>query len=140
MADGGFVFNNTVNGNGANIAQGQTVSQTITQNFGGDVPEPEQVFEAIAAELPPEIVEDTIEPLQQMAMQPMVQQQAPKAKATWMNLVERLVPYAPAIGKGMATFGAAALESLANRNPVIAGILALCRAHSSANDNNDSRV
>jgi hypothetical protein len=130
MSDSGFTFNNNVTGNGANIAQGQTVSQTVTQNFGREVPEPKEVFEAIAAELPPDVAEDTVEPLQTFATMPIVQMEAPEAKSKWSNLLERLVPFAPAIGKGLATFGAAALESLASRNPIVAGVLALCKANS----------
>lgn len=127
MSEGGFVFNNTVTGNGTNIAQGQTVSQEIRQTFAGESVESEAIFEEVAKAVPPEVVEDTVEPLQTFAAMPIAQLEAPETKAKWTNLIERLAPYGPQIGKGLATFGAAALEALALRNPVVAGVMAVCK-------------
>lgn len=129
VSDGPSISIGTITGGQNNIGKTEIAGdQNQTNNYGG-APEPEQVFEAIAAELPAEVVEDTIEPLQQMAMQPIIQQEQPETKANWSNLLERLIPYAPQIGKGLATFGAAALASLANRNPIVAGVMALCKAN-----------
>ncbi len=63
---------------------------------------------------------------------PIADIEQPEQKAKWSNLLERLTPFAPQIGKGIATFGAAALEALALRNPIIAGTLALCKANAAA--------
>lgn len=112
--------------NGLQIGDNNT--QTNTQHNASG-PTPEAVFEKIAEAVPPEVVEDTVEPLQTFAAMPIAQLEQPETKANWSNLLERLVPYAPQIGKGLATFGAAALEALAMRNPVVAGVMALCKAN-----------
>ena len=115
--------------NGLQIGDNNT--QTNTQHNAGG-PTPEAVFEKVAESVPPEVVEDTVVPLQTFAAMPIAQMEEPANKATWSNLIERLVPYAPQIGKGLAIFGAAALESLANRNPIIAGVVAVCKSNAAA--------
>lgn len=74
------------------------------------------------------VAEDTVAPLQSLACMSLVDQTKPDIQAKAANLFERLVPYAPQIAKGLAVFGSAALESLANRNPIIAGVCAVCKA------------
>ena len=69
-----------------------------------------------------------IEPLQTLAAMHDAQMQEPETNSNWDDLLNRLVPHTPQIGNGLATFSAAALESLANRNPTVAGVMALCKA------------
>lgn len=127
MSEGKTQNINITGGNIAGLQVGDNNTQTITQNIGGG-PTPEAVFEAIKPELPPEVVEDTVEPLQMMACMSAAEQETPENKAKAANLYERLAPYAPQIAKGLATFGAAALGAVASSNPVVAGLLAVCKA------------
>lgn len=136
MSEGGFVFNNTVTGNGTNIAQGQTVTQDIKQTFGGDgLPTVAQVFQAVEKEieqsLPPETAEEiktgVIQPLCAMAELPIDEQKSDAIKQQAEPLYLKLAPYAPAISKAIMTFGEAALTALASSNPIVAGLVAVCR-------------
>lgn len=120
-----------VTGDGANVNMGEGTINVGGQTFGDSaVPTVPQVFEAMAKELPAEVVEDTVEPIRNLAALPIADQEASKPK--WTNLVERLIPYAPQIAKGIAVFGEAALGALASRNPVVAGVLAICKLNSSS--------
>ncbi len=67
-----------------------------------------------------------LRPLQTLAELPEVEMKKPDTMERAQSLLNRLVPYAPQIGKGLAVFGSAALSSLASRNPIISGILAVC--------------
>lgn len=142
MSDGRTTNINIGGGNIGGLQIGDNNRQDISQNNGGQVPTIPEVFGAVSkslADIPieaaadsdiaSEIQEQVVRPLQTMAEMPADQQEQPEHKATWSNLLQRLVPYAPQIGKGLAVFGAAALESLANRNPVVAGVVAVCRAN-----------
>lgn len=117
---------NITGGNIGGLQVGDNNTQTITQTLGDEITL-EQVFDAVAKDLPEEVVEDTIDPLENLAKMPADEQEATKPK--WSNLVERLTPYAPAIIKNVSVFGEAALAAIASSNPVIAGVLALCKYH-----------
>lgn len=43
-------------------------------------------------------------------------------------LYAKLGPVLPAVARGLATFGDAALTAVASSNPIVAGVLALCRS------------
>ena len=141
MSDGRTTNINIGGGNIAGLQIGDNNRQDITQNNGSQVPTVPEVFQAIGkslADIPIEAaadadvsseIQEQVATLQTMAELPAEQQELPEQKATWSNLIQRLVPYAPQIGKGLAVFGQAALESLALRNPVVAGVLAVCRAN-----------
>lgn len=74
-----------------------------------------------------EVNEQILRPLQTLAELPPEEQKQPDRMEQATALINRLVPYAPQIGKGLAVFGSAALASLAGSNPIISGILAVCK-------------
>ncbi len=127
MSDGKTQNINITGGNIGGLQVGDNNTQNITQHVADEL-RPEAVFEAVAEQLPPEVVEDTVEPLKAMACMPLDQIEQPAIKAKAANLVERLMPYAPQIAKGVVAFTEAALTALASRNPIVAGVLAVCRS------------
>ena len=48
----------------------------------------------------------------------------------WSSVIASIAPYADEIMTSLAVFGTAALETLASKSPVIAGILAVCKRYS----------
>lgn len=80
-----------------------------------------------------EVTEQILRPLQTLAELPPEEQKKPDRMEQAASLINRLVPYAPQIGKGLAVFGSAALASLAGSNPIISGILAVCKLASAEN-------
>jgi hypothetical protein len=74
-----------------------------------------------------DVNESILRPLQTLAELPPEEQKQPDRMEQAQSLINRLVPYAPTIGKGLAVFGSAALASLASSNPIISGILAVCK-------------
>jgi hypothetical protein len=128
-----FTFGNiqqTASGQGA-VNQIGNNTATVTNHSGDVLPTPEKVFEAIEEAIPeteaPAIQEEVVEPLRAMACMPAVEQEKPENKSRALELCNRLIPYAPQIGKSLAVFGEAALSALASSNPVIAGVLAICK-------------
>lgn len=131
-------------GNIGGLQIGDNNQQTITQTNGDQVPTVPQVFGEIRKALPLSLGDDSlvdtvsqeeaddfeeqvIMPLQTLAELPEAEQKKPDTMEQAQSLLNRLVPYAPAIGKGLAVFGSAALASLAGSNPIISGILAVCK-------------
>lgn len=135
-----FNFGNiqqTASGDGS-VNQIGNNTATTTVNKGDGVPTVPEVFGAIEKALPAieatadddsaeEIQEAVLRPLQTFAELPAEEQKEPEKWEQAQSLISRLVPYAPAIGKGLAVFGEAALSALASRNPIVAGILAVCK-------------
>lgn len=121
-------------GNIAGLQVGNNNSQAITQNIGATEPSVPTVFKAIEESLPDDVAEDVAEsvlrPLQTMAELPAEEQKTPDIQERAQSLISRLVPYAPQIGKSLAVFGEAALTAIASSNPIIAGMLAICKATS----------
>lgn len=127
-------------GNIAGLQVGDGVNnQQNTQNIGGEQVTVPQVFDAVKSSLPQldaaaddatagEIEEAVIRPLQTMAELPQEEIKKPETMERAQSLINQLVPFAPQIAKGLAVFGSAALSALASRNPIIAGILAVCKS------------
>lgn len=145
-------------GNIGGLQIGDNNQQTITQTNGDQVPTIPQVFDAIRKALPEvnhvstdsegmqasddsaeEVTEQILRPLQTLAELPEAEQKKPDTIEQATALLNRLVPYAPAIGKGLAVFGGAALASLAGSNPIISGILAVCKMASDESTGNSPR-
>ena len=87
---------------------------------------------AVVEDIPQEVAEE-IKPLMELLSQlPETEQQAAIETQTpeWRGLVSRITPYAGTIGKNIATFTSAALDVLAKRHPIVAGIHAVCQANS----------
>jgi hypothetical protein len=127
-----FNFTNNVDGDGTNIAQGQAVTQTITQNFGNSVT-PDQVVDAIAQAIPEPVRDEVMEPIRaeikQLAAVPVADVPKETVLEKASKLAEKLIPYAPQIGTRIAVFTEAALSTIAP--PVgwlISGILATVRS------------
>ena len=127
MSDGPSISIGTITGGQNNIGKTEIAGDQVQNNHYGATT-PDAVFEAVAAEVPPEVAEDTVAPLQAMACMSVLEMETPENKSKAANLLERLVPFAPQIAKGLMTFGEAALSSLATRNPIIAGVVAVCRS------------
>jgi len=85
-----------------------------------------------------DVDQQILRPLQTLAELPPEEQKQPDRMEQAASLINRLVPYAPQIGKGLAVFGTAALASLAGSNPIISGILAVCKLASAENPSNTS--
>lgn len=123
-------------GNIAGLQVGNNNNQTITQTIGGAEPSVPAVFEAIEKSLPDDVAEDVAEsvlrPLQTMAELPAAEQKTPDIQERAQSLISRLVPYAPQIAKSVSIFGSAALTAFASSNPIVAGLLAICKATAGA--------
>ena len=124
-----------LNFGGVSISGGQNV---LGKNEGGmvqhnapsslDMP---RFINKVVENIPPEVA-DEIKPLMQLLSQlPEAEQQTAIETQTpeWRGLVSRIAPYADVITKNIATFAAAALTALAQRNPIIAGIQAVCEVN-----------
>lgn len=127
MSDAPSISIGTITGGQNNIGKTEIAGDQVQNNHYGGT-SPADVFEAVAKELPPEVVEDTVEPLQAMACMPIADLEQPEAKEKASNLLERLTPYSSQISKGLLAFGEASLTALASSNPIIAGLIALCKA------------
>ncbi len=138
-------INQTASGSGA-VNQVGNNTATTTVNNGNQLPTIPQVFDAIKKALPEidvasgdsdqsqlsvanadDVNETILRPLQTLAELPEAELNKPDTMEQAQSLLNRLVPYAPQIGKGLAVFGSAALTSLASSNPIISGILAVCK-------------
>jgi hypothetical protein len=118
-------------------AVNQIGNNTATTHVGREpVPTVEEVFSAIEKELPPEeageIKSAVLQPLMTLAQLPPKEQASEDVMEQAEPLYARLVPYAPQIGKGLLAFGEAALSALASSNPIIAGLLAVCKVAKSS--------
>lgn len=118
----------TASGDGAINQAGVNTATTNVHKGDRPVTVPE-VFDAIRSIdlLPPEAEEQLFRPLQTLAELPPEELELPSTIEQAQPLINQLVPYAPAIGKGLAVFGSAALSALASSNPVISGIVAVCK-------------
>lgn len=101
-----------------------------TMNVGDQLPTPEQIIEKVAEVLPEEEASVWAPQIQQFAAMPKEEQEQPETLAKITALCDKLKPYAGPIGKSLAVFGATALETLATRSAVVAGIVAVCQANS----------
>lgn len=131
MSEGKTQNINISGGNIAGLQVGDNNTQTITQNIGDQLPTVEQVFKTIGDSLPEEVSEEiqesVLSPLQTLAAMPPEEQASEEVKERAAPLYQRLVPYAPQIGSGLLAFGEAALSALATSNPIVAGLLAVCK-------------
>ena len=141
----------TASGDGA-VNQVGNNTATTTVNKGDSIPTVPQVFGQIrkaladvaadapepvaAGEQADDLEEEVMRPLQTMAELPAEEQKKPDRMEQAQALISRLVPYGPQIGKGLAVFGSAALTALASSNPIISGILAVCKMASAENAGN----
>lgn len=114
---------------GLQIGDGNT--QSIAQHFGKQEATVAAVFDSVKEavnELPEadrEVFEtEVVEPLRVMAQMPIEEQQQPTTMERAKELLGRLAPFAPKIGKAVMAFGEASLSTLASRNPIVSGLLA----------------
>lgn len=103
--------------------------QTQTNNFGDALPPVDDVVAKVAESLPEEVAAEWTEQIQPFAAMPIAQQQEPETMSKIMAICETIRPHAGTVWKNLAIFGATALETLATRNPVIAGIVQVCKAN-----------
>ncbi len=123
---GSFVFNNSITGGQNQINQGQTVN--ATQSNGVQLPTVKQVLDTVSEAIPPEAVEDTIQPLMAMSELPAEEQATEEKKEEAKNLWARLEPYKGTIYKGVSALGISALTMLVPGAPVLAPLLAMMQA------------
>lgn len=132
--------NISINGGNINGLQigNDNKQEGFSQHNNSDSVTVPQVFDAIKSSLPQidaaadadaagEIEESIVRPLQTMAELPAEEINKPETMEKAQSLLNQLVPFAPQIAKGLAAFGNAALSALASRNPIIAGVLAVCK-------------
>lgn len=147
----------TASGDGA-VNQVGNNTATTTVNKGDSLPTVPQVFGEIRKAINPQLSSDPaqdespadlsaveaneqaddvdeqiLRPLQTMAELPEAELKKPETMEQAQSLLNRLVPYAPQVGKGLAVFGQAALTALASSNPIISGILAVCKMGAAEN-------
>lgn len=123
----------TVTGGQNNIGKTEIArDQTQTNNFGESLPEIESVVERIAESIPEEKAKFVIPEIQSLAAMPIAEQELPANFERIKAVCDSLKPYVSVVAKNLAIFGATALETLAARNPVIAGVVQVCKANSTA--------
>lgn len=131
MSDTPSINIGTITGGQNNIGKTEIAGDQVQNNHYGALPSVDQVFDAVAESLPEEVADEmkagVIEPLQKLAALAPEEQKSEDVKEQAEPLYQRLVPYAPQITKGLLTFGEAALTSLASSNPIVAGLLAVCK-------------
>ena len=150
----------TASGDGAVNQVGNNIA-TTTVNKGDSLPTVPQVFGEIRKALNPQLTNDPaqdespaeqpaveaneqaddvdeqiLRPLQTMAELPEAELKKAETIEQAQSLLNRLAPFAPQIAKGLAVFGQAALTALASSNPIISGILAVCKMGSAENPGN----
>ena len=128
MSGDSFEFNVHGTGENAQINQGQTVH--ATQNNGEQLPSPEAVIEKVVESLPEDVATQWQEQIRPLAALPIAEQQQPEIASKIMAICEQIRPHAGVVWKNLAIFGATALDTLANRNPIVAGVVQVCKANS----------
>ena len=129
-----FNFENNVEGGQNQINQGQNVE--ATQNVG-DANEPTiEKFIGVVAESVPnteeaKVLKERLHTFQSLPAEAQTEQ-IKTGGADWMPIVETVSTNAGTIWKNIATFGAAALKTFAEKQPIVAGIVAVCEANRSA--------
>lgn len=128
-----FEFNNTVNGDGAQINQGKNVTATQTNTLGDTITF-EQFVQSIKEQLPREQLEqvqaDVLDPLCDIAAEPEPENEQDRVtlKARILAIAEQLEPYTPYIRKTIAAFAEGALSTIPPpASWVIAGCIEVVR-------------
>lgn len=137
MSDGdAFEFNNTINGDGAQINQGKNVTATQTNQYGDTVTFG-QFVAAIKTELEQhedcaKVEQEILAPLQEIAAQPEPETEEEKAtlKTRISGYLAALGPYVPYIRKAVAAFADGALRSMGPpAGWIVGGLLEVIRDH-----------
>lgn len=103
--------------------------QTQTNNYGDSLPPVDDVVAKVAESLPAEVAADWSEQIKPLMALPIAQQEEPETVSKLMAICEAIRPHAGVVWKNLAVFGATALETLATRNPIIAGIVQVCKSN-----------
>lgn len=125
-----FSFNTTVNGGNPQINMGQTVNATQTNNYGQVEPTVEAVLAEVEKALPEEKASEVMPELRTFAALPVEEVEKEEPKTQVEGIINKLAEWTPAIRRNLMLFGAGALQSLCQGNPVLAGIYAICKANS----------
>ena len=107
------------------VQVGDNNTQHVVQHNGQSSPTVEQVVEKINEAIPESEPEDLKQKIQHFASLSLEEQKADSSQL--QSIISRIEPYAPHIGKSLAVFGEAALTTLGATNPLLAGIIAVCR-------------
>lgn len=132
MSDVPNISIGSITGGQNNIGKTEIAGDQVqNNNYGAMVPTVDEVFSAIEKDLPEEEAGElkaaVLQPLMTLAQLSPKEQASEDVKEQAEPLYARLVPYVPQIAKGLATFGEAALTAVASSNPIVAGLLAVCK-------------
>lgn len=123
--------NGTVNNSQFIQGDGAKAELHVHDRFESQAIEPEALGSVVAESLPPEVPEpervDIQQELQTLAAMPIAQQEEPSNASRITALIGKLEPWGKHVRDGLWTFGAASLEAFASSNPIMAGLLALCK-------------
>lgn len=129
MSDDGFNFHGIEITGGQNVL-GKNEGGMHQHNAEGTVTMP-AFIEKVAESVPEEVAVEIKPLIEMLANMPAEKQQEAIENETpeWLGLVSRIQPHATSVWKNIATFGAAALQTFAERQPLVAGIMAVCEAN-----------
>lgn len=120
----------TVTGGQNNIGRTEIAGdQNQTNNYGDMIPAVAEVIDKVVEALPNEIAEPLRHEIVGIASLPPEDQTLKETADKIMAICNKIKPYAGAVGKNLAIFSATALETLAKRNPIINGIVEVCKAN-----------
>lgn len=128
MSEGPSINIGSITGGQNNIGKNEIAGDQVQHNAGSEPVTIEQFTHALekAEGLPDEIRNETIPDIHAIANLSSDEQQKFIDTDKWMTMAEKIRPYATSIGKSVAVFGAAALKALASKNPIVAGVMAVC--------------
>jgi hypothetical protein len=115
-------FHGTIGG----VQVGDNNTQSVVQNNGPELITVEQVIDKIAESIPDELTKSELMPqIRAFIGKPAEEQK--KDEPMMQSLLAKVTPYAPQIATSLAVFGDAALTALGATNPLIAGLIAICK-------------
>lgn len=115
-------FHGTIGG----VQVGDNNTQSVVQNNGQPSITVEQVVEKIAESIPDEATKSDLVPqIRAFISKPAEEQK--KEEPAMQSLLAKVTPYAPQIATSLAVFGDAALTALGATNPLVAGLIAICK-------------
>jgi hypothetical protein len=118
--------------------------QNQINNYGSVEPTVEEVLNQVEQALPEEPIEiggetfsraSIMPEMRQFAALPAEEQKSPDNESRMMRWLRVINEYRPAVVRNLAVFGAGALEAFAAGNPLVGGVLAVCKANSEDTSN-----
>lgn len=129
MSDTPNISIGSVSGGQNNIGKTEIAGDQI-QNVSPQTVDLGEVVNTIEQGLPDEVAAATIPEIQAIAQLPTETQRTPEVQKRILAVCDAVRPYAGVVWKNLAIFSAAALKTLAMKNPIIAGVIEVCEANS----------